>query len=325
MSKLCYTLLYTEVEMFSQQDFNKEVFAAIVRKTGAIPSNEECKAVAHHMEYNIRADRHLANNGHLKISTQELRQRIIQQINQNLHKNDLPRYTDQYRKYKKNQRFGLFSLQDKQIIADIATGKKNVADFTDKELLKNAYLKYFNQILMPKIEKISLQKKNNLQYHGLWHTEQVAMLSIDIAIKENRNPLPILLAAGLHDCARTTDDKDPNHGVNCMPIAENFLNSFPDKNLVSSYDKRQIVEAIVFHNVSSSRPKNNPILDCLQDADSMRLLWSGHQRFTPNTNTGRYLAQYSSYEQIKYLASLIEGIRAARPSNYGNNGNYFAR
>lgn len=110
-----------------------------------------------------------------------------------------------------------------------------------------------------------------------------------------------------------------------MPIAENFLNSFPDKNLVSSYDKRQIVEAIVFHNVSSSRPKNNPILDCLQDADSMRLLWSGHQRFTPNTNTGRYLAQYSSYEQIKYLASLIEGIRAARPSNYGNNGNYFAR
>ena len=87
--------------MFSQQDFNKEVFAAIVRKTGAIPSNEECKAVAHHMEYNIRADRHLANNGHLKISTQELRQRIIQQINQNLHKNDLPRYTDQYRKYKK--------------------------------------------------------------------------------------------------------------------------------------------------------------------------------------------------------------------------------
>lgn len=91
--------------MFSQQDFNKEVFAAIVRKTGAIPSNEECKAVAHHMEYNIRADRHLANNGHLKISTQELRQRIIQQINQNLHKNDLPRYTDQYRKYKKKSAF----------------------------------------------------------------------------------------------------------------------------------------------------------------------------------------------------------------------------
>ena len=88
------------------------------------------------MEYNIRADRHLANNGHLKISTQELRQRIIQQINQNLHKNDLPRYTDQYRKYKKNQRFGLFSLQDKQIIADIATGKKMWRILRTKNFLK---------------------------------------------------------------------------------------------------------------------------------------------------------------------------------------------
>ena len=309
--------------MYTQQDFNKDVFNAIVKKTRYRPSDEECRAVAHHMEYNVRANPKFANNGHLKISTTDLRKLIIYQINQNLHQNDIERYTDQYRRYKRAQQYCLLGQIEKMDIKNIALGKESIADF-DKEYLKNIYMKYFNQMLMPRIEKISWQKKNNLQYHGLWHTEQVAMLSIDIALKENRNPLPILLAAALHDCARTTDGKDINHGINCKPIAEAFFKTYPDKDLVSPEQQRQVIEAIVFHN-SSSRPANNPILDCLQDADSMRLLWSGHQRFTPNTRSGQDFAQLSSHEQIKYMAHLLETMRATTPPFGGNSGKGMTR
>lgn len=298
--------------MYSQQDFNQEVFTSIKKKIGRQPTDEECKAVAHHMEYNIRADKNFANNGYLDIGRYELRKRIIWQIKQNLHSNDIPRYTAQYQKYKHLQRYCLLTQPEKNDIVNIATGQKTIDDYKNKEYLQKTYLKYFNQVLLPKIEQISLQKRNNLQYHGLWHTEQVAMLSIDIAIKEHQNPLPVLLAAALHDCARTSDTSDPSHGINCKPIAENFLQEYSDKDLLSAKQKEQIVEAVVFHN-SSTRPQDNTILDCLQDADSMRLLWAHKQRFTPNTATGRDLARYSSSEQIKYLSLLLEKFRAAKP------------
>ena len=309
--------------MYTQQSFNNKVLNAIVAKTGFIPTDEECKAVAHHMEYNIRADKNFADNGHLKISTTELRKHIIAQINTNLHANDLPRYVEQYRSYKKLQKYNLLTGKEKQDIADIALGRKKISDYDDKEYLKNIYIKYFNQSLMPKIEKISLQKKNNLQYHGLWHTEQVALLGIDIALRENLNPLPVVLAAGLHDCARTSDKHDPDHGINCKPLAEEFLRTYPDRSLISAEEKTQIIEAVVLHN-SPRPPRNNHILDCLQDADCMRLLWSGRQHFTPNTDAGRKLASYSPRQQIKYMAALIEKTRAATPSFY-NGGNSLTR
>lgn len=310
--------------MYLQQDFNHDVYNAILKKTGRSPSQEECKAVAHHMEYNVRADKNFANNGHLTISTQELQHKIVDQINKNLHANDLPRYTNQYRNYKETQRYSLLTSKEKSDISVIAQGEKTVSDFNDKDYLKKIYTKYFNQALMPKIEKISFQKKNNLKYHGLWHTEQVALLSIDIAIKENQNPLPILLAAALHDCARTTDGPEPEHGRNARPIAEEFFKNYSDCDLVSTYEEDKIIEAIAYHN-SSSRPRNNSILDCLQDADSMRLLWSGRQCFTPNTASGQKLAQLAPHEQIKYMASLIETMRATTLYNKGNLGNSFTR
>lgn len=310
--------------MYSQSEFNKEVLSAIILKTNYLPTDEECKAVAHHMEYNIRADKNFANNGHLTISTSELRKRILWQIHKNLHKNDIPRYFEQYQKYKYYQKYCLLSRLDKEVITDIAMGKKKISDYQDKEKLKNIYIKYFNQIVMPKIEKISMQKKYNLLYHGLWHTEQVAMLSIDIALSENQNPLPILLAAGLHDCARTTDKHDSRHAINCRPIAENFLQNYSDRTLISNEQQKQIVDAVIFHN-SSSKPQNNLVLNCLQDADSMRLLWNGRQKFIPNTYTGKLLANYSPREQIKYLVPLIEIMRATSPSLARNCGNIFTR
>lgn len=311
------------MRMYTQSDFNDDVLNAIITKTGYLPSVEECKSVAHHMEYNIRADKRFANHGHLKISTQKLQQFIFQQIYSNLHKNDIPRYTQQYRTYKQNQKNCMLTLSEKADITNIATGKKDVTDF-NADYLKNIYTKYFNQVLLPKIEKISWQKKNNLQYHGLWHTEQVAMLSIDIAIQEKHNPLPILISAALHDCARKSDNHDPNHGINCKPIAQSFLQNFSDADILSFKDKCQIIEAVVFHNAANNS-KCNHVLNCLQDADSMRLLWSGQQKFMPNTSTGRKMAQFSSTQQIKYLASCIEKMRALKPFLEGNTGNSLSR
>ena len=62
---------------------------------------------------------------------------------------------------------------------------------------------YFNQIL-PQIIEITTQSKYG--YHGLSHTNQVALFGIDLAYSINQDILPVILAAGLHDCARTNDE-----------------------------------------------------------------------------------------------------------------------
>ena len=322
---------------YLQREFESDVYKCIRSIKGSSPTVEECKAVAHHMEYNIRADRKCANNGHLKISSDRLRQEIVEQIRRNLHSNDIPRYVEQYRTYKNYQKNRDITYQERKDLADIATGKKKVSDFQDKDYLKNLYIKYFNQELLPTIRKISWQEKNHLDYHGIWHTEQVALFAIDISIGEKENPLPSLLAAALHDCARKSDYGDKDHAKNCKPIATNFLdNLYKDRNLITEQDRNQIIHAVMNHNTSGGGVKN-PVLDCLQDADSMRLWWEKEDQkkkewktenrkkedgkeeknYEANTRTGQNLAEYSKHKtmQIRYMASMLERMRAmAKPS-----------
>lgn len=300
---------------YSQKDFQDDVFNIVKKIKGTVPSKEECMAVAHHMEYNIRADRQYANNGHLRISEDDLRREIVRQINKNLHANDISRYLDQYRTYKNYQQNWQLTDQEKKDLSDIALGKKKVADYKDKDYLKNLYIKYFNQELLPAVKKISWQEKNHLQYHGIWHTEQVALFAIDISIEENMNPLPNLLAAALHDCARQKDEGNEEHAKNCEPIARDYLNNmYQDKHLLSLKDKEQIIHAITHHNVPPA-DKNNVVLNCLQDADGMRLWWEGRKIYQAATITGGKLSEYRhhQWQQIKYLAHMLERMHATMP------------
>ena len=297
---------------YLKTDFYKDVFELLKHKKNTLPTKEECMAVSHHMEYNIRADRSYANNGHLKISTSDLRLKIIAQIKNNLHANDIPRYIEEYQKYKDNQKNWKLTPKEENDIKDIALLKKKVSDFDNKDYLKNIYIKYFNQKVLPHIKKISLQVKNKLDYHGIWHTEQVALFAIDIAVEENLNPLPILLAAALHDCARKNDRHDPQHGINCEPIARNYLNNiYQDKYLLNKNDIDDIIFAITHHNVPP-KDENNKVLNCLQDADSIRLWWKNGQSYPAHTKTAQRLSMYGpyKYKQIKYLRPLLEKMRA---------------
>ena len=99
----------------NRNDFEKAVFENIKIKKGSEPSTEECMAVAHHMEYNIRADRRYANNGHLKISTEDLRQGIVEQIKRHLHANDIKGYVEQYKAYKDCQKNWKLTSGEKMI------------------------------------------------------------------------------------------------------------------------------------------------------------------------------------------------------------------
>jgi len=306
---------------YASEYFNKDVFEGIKRVKGYEPTLEECKAVSHHMEYNVRADRRYANNGHLRISVDDLRAHIVDQINRNLHANDIQRYVEQYRRYKDYQRNWQLTAQEKSDLSDIAVGRKRVADFRDKDYLKTLYIKYFNQELLPTIRKISMQEKNHLKYHGIWHTEQVALFAVDISVEDNMNPLPNLLAAALHDCARKSDRGDEEHAKNCEPIARNYLdNLYRDGHLLTLKDKEQIIQAVTRHNIPN-RDKSNVVLNCLQDADSMRLWWERGQTYQANTETGRKLSEYRhhQWQQIKYMARMLEKMRATVVPYNANN------
>ena len=141
------------------------------------------------------------------------------------------------------------------------------------------------------------------------------------------------MAAGLHDCARKNDRSDPDHAKNCEPIARDFLyNSYQDRHLLTTQDKQQIIFAATHHNVPT-KDKSNSVLNCLQDADSMRLWWERGQTYQANTITGQKLAQYKdhTWKQIKYLANMLERMRATMPRNSGyqrtfqNTGSAFSK
>ena len=79
---------------------------------------------------------------------------------------------------------------------------------------------YFNQIL-PQIAEITTQSR--FGYHGLSHTNQVALFGIDLAHSINQDALPVMLAAGLHDCARTNDAWCTEHGPRALLVGRDFL------------------------------------------------------------------------------------------------------
>lgn len=162
---------------------------------------------------------------------------------------------------------------------------------------KEYYTKLFMNEILPAIAKISNQPKYG--YHGLTHTTQVAMFGIDLALAENTAPLPVLLAAGLHDCARTHDGDCPLHGPRCVPIAREFIAAYYPS------IPRNVVEQIVYavKNHSGNVAAGDAVSACLWDADRIRLAWElGYDAKFFSTDYGRRLASLTPAAQHEYIA-----------------------
>lgn len=169
------------------------------------------------------------------------------------------------------------------------------------------WMKFALTEVMPKIAEIT--KQPDFGYHGLEHTEQVVLFGIEYALSENINPLPVILAAGLHDCARTHDSADSEHAFNAVPIAHNFLAEY-DFGL-SEDEKTHIIKAIKGH--THGENSQEKIAACLWDADRTRLAWEYKyaQENKFSTKRGLEVAKYNSDQQKEYInhqTKLLEEI-----------------
>lgn len=154
---------------------------------------------------------------------------------------------------------------------------------------------FFNQIL-PQIETITQQSR--FGYHGISHTIQVAMFGIDLAQHLNQDAIPVMLAAGLHDCARTNDMWCTEHGPRAAIVGQDFLGRFYP-NL-----PQQIVQQILYavHNHTTGRNAPDYVSACLWDGDRIRLSWEhGYAPQFFSTERGHKIAQMSPVQQCEYI------------------------
>ena len=159
---------------------------------------------------------------------------------------------------------------------------------------------FFDEVL-PKIEQVTTQSRYG--YHGLSHTIQVVMFALDIANSINQAPLPVLLAAALHDCARTNDEWCVNHGPNAVPVGKKFLaQHYPN---MSQTDIEKILYAVKNHTVG--RNATDAVSACLWDGDRIRLSWErGYNPDFFSTERGRQIASLTTNGQRKYISDQEE-------------------
>lgn len=166
----------------------------------------------------------------------------------------------------------------------------------ENDTTRAIYARKFVYEILPLLEQVSNQSRYG--YHGLTHTEQVAMFGIDLAIAANTDVLPVLLACSLHDCARKHDKYDELHGPACEPIARKFLaEHYPN---VPQPTVEKIVYAVKNHTTGRQAP--DMISACLWDADRIRLGWEyGYRPQFMSTPRGHQLASLSPQDQKKYI------------------------
>lgn len=163
------------------------------------------------------------------------------------------------------------------------------------------YTKLFFDEILPKIELITNQSRYG--YHGLSHTIQVALFALDIALHTNQEPLPVILAAALHDCARTNDAWCENHGPDAVPIGQRFLNEHYSN--LSTSDKEKILYAVKNHTIGRNAP--NGVSACLWDGDRIRLSWErGYRPDFFSTKRGQEIASLNIDDQKQYISDQEE-------------------
>ena len=163
------------------------------------------------------------------------------------------------------------------------------------------YTKLFFDDILPKITQTTNQSRYG--YHGLSHTIQVALFALDIAQHTNQNPLYAILAAALHDCARTNDAWCTKHGPMAVPIGKKFLEThYPN---MSEHDISRILFAVKNH--TTGRNATDGISACLWDADRIRLSWErGYRPAFFSTERGAHIASLNRQAQQKYISDQEE-------------------
>ena len=160
------------------------------------------------------------------------------------------------------------------------------------------YTQLFFDEILPRIAQISNQSRYG--YHGLTHTTQVALFGIDIAQNIEQDALPVMLAAGLHDCARTNDKWCTEHGPKAVPIARKFLQRYYAA--LPHATVQQILYAVENHTVGKTAPDG--VSACLWDADRIRLSWEfGFEPNFFNTERGREIAGLNLADQQRYISN----------------------
>lgn len=163
------------------------------------------------------------------------------------------------------------------------------------------YTKLFFDEILPKITQITNQSRYG--YHGLSHTIQVALFALDIACHIDQDPLPVLLAAGLHDCARTNDVWCVNHGPDAVPIGRKFLAKYYPH--LSQGTVEQILNAVKNH--TTGRNTTDNVSACLWDGDRIRLSWErGYRPDFFSTERGMQIASLNRQKQQEYIAEQEE-------------------
>ena len=192
----------------------------------------------------------------------------------------------------------LESMADKiELFAEHRNVLLRPSDFRQILREKLYYSKLLFSEILPKIERVTKQPKYG--YHGMGHTAQVGIMGLDFALSVRQDPLPVILAASLRDCASVKDECCEAHGANCEPIARKFLaDNYPN---LLPVEIEEIINAVKTHTVG--RACTDLVSACLWDADRVRLSWElGYSPEPFSTPYGNVVAGLDEPGRAKYIA-----------------------
>jgi len=255
------------------QRFFTSIKTKLSYQQSRVMTDEQVKAFLHHTEVQYKQENRLIPISHHR---EEYEAYVLSQIHE-VTRSKLAKYEDEYTLYKSNQN------------------------------LKIEAAKYLEGKIFPLVKEFSYQQ--TMGFHGLEHTELVALRAIDISIANNHRDMhqhliPVMLAAALHDSARTNDLYNNEHGPKAAhrPESKAFLDN-PEFAL-SEEQKRLILDAVAHHTDAMPHlfAEKNFIKDYLCDADRVRLSWQiGHDPKYFFTKVGNELGTMTPYRVIDYL------------------------
>ncbi|MEE6208029.1 MAG: hypothetical protein VZR95_08255 [Alphaproteobacteria bacterium] len=256
-----------------QGEFANQTLARMEKTLGSHITDEQVLAFLHHTEFSYKKENKML---------------------------PIHRHRAEYEAYAGSKIPLLNKIKLDKMVLDYRLYKKN-------QYLKISAANMLENTILPKLKTFS--KQDTTGYHGLEHTELVALRAADIAISEgytDTRPLMItMLAAAIHDCARTNNGYNTYHGPEAakMPEVQKFLDS-PEFNL-NAAEKLQIKNAAYNHTTAQpyDGQKYDYVQKCLCDADRVRLSWQGkHNAKYFFTSYGNELGKLSAYQAIDYLS-----------------------
>ena len=179
-------------------------------------------------------------------------------------------------------------------VYDVALGQRELFS-RPKDELSRIYADFLEYKVMLEIATFSNQRR--LLYHGFSHTEQVGLFGIDYALSLNKSPLPVVLAAGIHDAGRMGDGYDPYHAERGAELAKEYLRIYDF--ILKEDEKKDIVKAVLDH--TTGQEADNYISACLWDADRTRLSWErGYDERYFNTTRAKQVASLLGEDKHAY-------------------------